>query len=50
MENNQDKKTEFEDIYSDSKKKPTYKKGHKPLEVIMGCLLGVFIGTAFSTL
>lgn len=32
MENNQDKKTEFEDIYSDSKKKPTYKKGHKPLE------------------
>ena len=32
MENNQDKKTEFEDVYSDSKKKPTYKKGHKPLE------------------
>jgi len=31
MENNQDKKTEFEDVYSDSKKKPTYKKGHKPL-------------------
>ena len=25
-------------------------QGHKPLEVIMGCLLGVFIGTAFSTL
>ena len=32
MENNQDKKTEFEDVYSDSTKKPTYKKGHKPLE------------------
>ncbi len=32
MENNQDKKTEFEDVYSDSKKKPTYKKGHRPLE------------------
>lgn len=32
MENNQDKKTEFEDVYSDSSKKPTYKKGHKPLE------------------
>ena len=28
---NKDKKTEFEDVYSDSKKKPTYKKGHKPL-------------------
>ncbi|MCQ2612798.1 MAG: divergent PAP2 family protein [Treponemataceae bacterium] len=24
--------------------------GHKPLEVIMGCLLGIFIGTAFSIL
>ena len=30
MEDN--KKMEFEDVYSDSKKKPTYKKGHKPLE------------------
>jgi acid phosphatase family membrane protein YuiD len=25
-------------------------QGHKPIEVIMGCLLGVFIGIAFSTL
>ncbi|MBR6214850.1 MAG: divergent PAP2 family protein [Spirochaetaceae bacterium] len=25
-------------------------QGHKPLEVIVGCLLGVFIGTAFSIL
>jgi len=24
--------------------------GHKPLEVIVGCLLGFFIGFAFSTL
>lgn len=32
MENKNSKKTEFEDIYSDSKKKPTYKKGYKPLE------------------
>ncbi|MBQ5823331.1 MAG: LCP family protein [Clostridia bacterium] len=32
MENKNSKKTEFEDIYSDSKTKPTYKKGHKPLE------------------
>lgn len=32
MEDNKNKKTEFEDVYSDSKKKPTYKKGHKPLE------------------
>ncbi len=32
MENDRNKKTEFEDIYSDSKKRPTYKKGYKPLE------------------
>ena len=25
-------------------------QGHKPIEVVMGCLLGVFIGIAFSTL
>lgn len=25
-------------------------KGHKPLEVIMGCLFGLFTGIAFSTL
>ncbi len=25
-------------------------QGHKPLEVLVGCLLGVFIGTAFSIL
>ncbi len=24
--------------------------GHEPLEVIMGCFLGIFIGTAFSIL
>ncbi len=32
MENDRNKKMEFEDIYSDSKKKPNYKKGYKPLE------------------
>lgn len=32
MENKNSKKTDFEDIYSDSKKRPTYEKGHKPLE------------------
>ena len=25
-------------------------QGHKPLEVVMGCLLGLFTGIAFSTL
>lgn len=25
-------------------------QGHKPLEVLVGCLLGIFIGTAFSIL
>jgi len=25
-------------------------QGHKPLEVVVGCLLGAFIGTAFSIL
>ncbi len=31
MENYQNKKTEFEDVYSDSSKSPTYRRGHKPL-------------------